>query len=427
MKLENNLKFNSKNQADIQAYLDYVNIVGTDDNGKLMSEKEYENYKKNISEKRKNRLYVFWINSDGFECKAIGPESMCFCNHRYKYHDFDNAKNKKIKCKKCNCKCYEHVPCYGANDVKCLCHHSYREHDLISRKCNRKNCKCKIFGSKFTCNCGEGYDTHKTVIYTKEERIKMGKPVETGWYGESLMGGGLQNFGQMMNDIYDTEFKNLEKAPTGKKIMYKNGVAVNNKNYNNDLENEYNNYDNNKYSNNKYDNNKYDNMSYEEIFGIKKSNSNNFRNDVNSNYNNVNYNNGNCTNNRNLNYNGDSFNNKNYYQKYEANYINNNKYENKNNCLENNNLDRNKDRLKRLNEKMNGRFSPLQNVMKLDMISNSHYSSYSNRPKSLSNNNFCKNDYNSNSYSNQYIINNNTQNIGYSSNNTNQYPNMNYI
>ena len=48
MKAENNIKFNSKNKSDIQAYLDYINIVGDDDNGKLMSEKEYENYKKNL-------------------------------------------------------------------------------------------------------------------------------------------------------------------------------------------------------------------------------------------------------------------------------------------------------------------------------------------------------------------------------------------
>ena len=45
------------------------------------------------------------------------------------------------------------------------------------------------FGSKFTCNCGERYNTHKTKIYTKEERIKMGKSVDAGWFGESLMAG----------------------------------------------------------------------------------------------------------------------------------------------------------------------------------------------------------------------------------------------
>ena len=100
MKFENEIKFNSKNKADIQAYLDYINIVGTDDNGKLMSEKEFENYKKNLKNKKREHFYVYWINSGGFECKTIGPESMCFCNHRYKYHDYNNVNNiKKIKCK----------------------------------------------------------------------------------------------------------------------------------------------------------------------------------------------------------------------------------------------------------------------------------------------------------------------------------------
>ena len=47
------LNFTSKNQADIQAYLDYVNIVGADDNGKLMSEQEFEAYKKTLQIKEK--------------------------------------------------------------------------------------------------------------------------------------------------------------------------------------------------------------------------------------------------------------------------------------------------------------------------------------------------------------------------------------
>ena len=265
------LQFSTKNQADIQAYLDYVNIVGADDNGKLMSEQEFEAYKKNVADKRKNRLYVFWVNSTGFECKTVGPETMCFCNHRYKYHDFDSVKDKKVKCKKCACKLFEHVPCYGANDVKCLCHHSYREHDLKTRKCKRNNCKCNGFGSKFTCNCGEGYNTHKTVIYTKEERINMGKPVEAGWFGESLMNGagGMQDFGSMMNDVYETEFKNMEKKPDGKKIMYKSGKPVQNqqKGFNNNW-NKINNYGYNNIEDDPYG---FDKMSYEQAFGIKKN------------------------------------------------------------------------------------------------------------------------------------------------------------
>ena len=37
----------------------------------------------------------------------------------------------------------------------------------------------------------------------------------------------MQNFGSMMNDAYETEFKNMKNKPDGKKIMYKNGVPVN--------------------------------------------------------------------------------------------------------------------------------------------------------------------------------------------------------
>ena len=306
MKLENQLKFNSKNKADIQAYLDYINIVGNDDNGKLMSEKEYESYKKDLKNKKREHLYVYWINSTGFECKVIGPESMCFCNHRYKNHDYNNTNNKKIKCKKCSCKCYEHVPCYGANDVKCLCHHSYRVHDLSSRTCKKNNCKCQKFNSKFTCNCGEGYDTHKTVIYTKNERIQNGKPVDVGWFGESLLSGSggmeLENYGQIMNDIYDTEFKNMERKPDGKKIMYKNGVAINNnipRRNNLNSNNEYYNYNNNNNYNSDYFNSnngrqnkdnfsQLKSMTYEEAFGInKKYNINNNNNIENENSNNM--------------------------------------------------------------------------------------------------------------------------------------------
>lgn len=221
------ITIDNQNAKNLQAYIEYRNIVGNDDGGKLMSEKEFEEYKKNVAQKRKDHLYVYWVNSDGFECKAIGPESMCFCNHRYKAHDFDSVKDKKVKCKdkKCKCKLFDYVPVYGANDVKCLCHHSYREHELGNRKCKRPNCKCVKFGSKFTCNCGMGYDSHRTVIQTREERQKSGKPVDPGWFGEGLIAGsgGLTSFGSMMNDVYEQEFQALQKAPGEKKVLYANG------------------------------------------------------------------------------------------------------------------------------------------------------------------------------------------------------------
>jgi hypothetical protein len=40
-------------------------IVGNADGGKMMSEKEFEEFKKNIREARKNRLYATWRNING--------------------------------------------------------------------------------------------------------------------------------------------------------------------------------------------------------------------------------------------------------------------------------------------------------------------------------------------------------------------------
>lgn len=74
----------------MQAYIEYENIVGGADGGKLMSDKEYEEFKKEIADKRANRLFVYWTNVDGLECKTIGPFSKCFCNHRYRDHNTDS-------------------------------------------------------------------------------------------------------------------------------------------------------------------------------------------------------------------------------------------------------------------------------------------------------------------------------------------------
>lgn len=60
-------------------------IVGDDDGGKLFTPEEYEEYKKKVLPMRKkNRLFVSWTAPSGMDCKMIGPETMCFCNHRLK-------------------------------------------------------------------------------------------------------------------------------------------------------------------------------------------------------------------------------------------------------------------------------------------------------------------------------------------------------
>ena len=89
------IQINQNHARDVQAYLDYYNIVGDDDGGKMMTEAEFEAYKKKVAYARANHLYVFYVNSKGLECKSIGPSSMCFCKHRFRNHNFDNIKTKK--------------------------------------------------------------------------------------------------------------------------------------------------------------------------------------------------------------------------------------------------------------------------------------------------------------------------------------------
>lgn len=98
----------------IQAYIEYDRIVGNADGGQMMSEEEFEAYKAQVREARKNRLYVTWRNADGVDCKNIGPASQCFCGHRYKEHFFDNIETREIYCrahgKKCKCKMFDFIP-----------------------------------------------------------------------------------------------------------------------------------------------------------------------------------------------------------------------------------------------------------------------------------------------------------------------------
>ena len=206
-----------EHEKDIQAYIDYCRIVGVDDGGKMFNEKEFEEYKKKVANARKNHLYVYWTNLKGVDCKAIGPESMCFCGHRFKMHNFDNVKTKKVNCKDTKCKCplFEYVPVHGSNDVKCLCKHSYSLHDNVKRNCTKPGCQCSSFGSKFTCNCAYAFDDHITTIETREERVSRGKNVDPSWMSGNMVAGmgGLNSFSSMVGDVYEMEYKKLMNKP----------------------------------------------------------------------------------------------------------------------------------------------------------------------------------------------------------------------
>mmetsp|Transcript_921 Transcript_921/g.1650 ORF Transcript_921/g.1650 Transcript_921/m.1650 type:complete len:251 (+) Transcript_921:12-764(+) len=183
----------------VQAYLEYQNIVGNADNGKIMNEREFEEFKTQVREARKNRLYVHYRNQEGTDCKTIGPASQCFCGHRYKEHFFDNVETREVYCKangkagrKCRCKMFEYIPIFGSQDLKCLCKHSCTDHDPNGvRKCQRAGCSCIAFNSKHSCNCGLSIMQHETIFESREERQADGRQVDPKWMQDQNMVGGM--------------------------------------------------------------------------------------------------------------------------------------------------------------------------------------------------------------------------------------------
>jgi hypothetical protein len=214
----------SQAARDVQAYLDYYNIVGDDDGGKMMSDAEFEAYKKKVAHARVNHLYVYYVNSKGNECKAIGPSSLCFCKHRFRNHNFDNIQNKKVNCKQCKCQMFNYIPVHGSLVIKCDCHHSYEDHDPNTKKC-LKGCKCTKFSSNYTCDCRMPYNSHSTVIETREERIKKGKKVDSG--NNMVAGaGGLTSFGDMVQGSYQDLYQDLLDGTAGMKLIGDDGKKM---------------------------------------------------------------------------------------------------------------------------------------------------------------------------------------------------------
>jgi len=89
------LVINNQNAAHVQAYINYYNTVGNADDGKPFTEKQYEEFKTDLKKNAKNRLYTTWRSNKGVDCKNIGPSAKCFCDHRYKDHNYLNPVDKK--------------------------------------------------------------------------------------------------------------------------------------------------------------------------------------------------------------------------------------------------------------------------------------------------------------------------------------------
>ncbi|NXB89582.1 F221A protein, partial [Vidua chalybeata] len=169
----------------VEEYAEYRRIVGDDDGGKPFTPEEYEEYKRKVLPARlQNRLYVSWRSPTGMDCKLVGPETLCFCTHRYKQHKTDYEvlpKERPIsvpcRVKRCPCQSYQFVPLNGTQPVRCRCKHFADQHSAAPGfPCNSCS-KCSGFHSCFTCACGQPAYAHETVVETKEERLAQGKPV----------------------------------------------------------------------------------------------------------------------------------------------------------------------------------------------------------------------------------------------------------
>ncbi|KAL0961828.1 hypothetical protein UPYG_G00332220 [Umbra pygmaea] len=169
----------------VDDYLEYRRIVGEDDGGRLFSPEQYEDYKRTVLPRRlQNRLYVSFGVSGGIDCKLIGPETPCFCTHRFKQHqtDFDVVPLERpilLPCRvpRCQCSAYQYIHRNGSQPVRCRCKHFPHDHSETTEHLCRKCTSCSGFLSPYTCGCGVPSSAHKTLVETRAEREARGRPI----------------------------------------------------------------------------------------------------------------------------------------------------------------------------------------------------------------------------------------------------------
>lgn len=71
------------------------------------------------------------------DCTLVGPETACFCKHRFKDHqtDFKELPTSRpilLPCREkgCPCSSFYYVPKNGSQPIRCSCKHSADEHKL---------------------------------------------------------------------------------------------------------------------------------------------------------------------------------------------------------------------------------------------------------------------------------------------------------
>uniref|UniRef100_A0A668VHE8 Protein FAM221A n=1 Tax=Oreochromis aureus TaxID=47969 RepID=A0A668VHE8_OREAU len=204
----------------VDDYWEYRRIVGDDDGEKLFTPGQYEEYRKKMfSQRLKNRLYVSYGVPGGIDCKLIGPETQCFCAHRYKQHKTDwevvpSERPLALPCrvKGCCCPAYEYVPRLGPNPVRCRCKHLPQHHsEAAGHLCKSCN-SCSGFQSPYTCGCGQPSSEHQTLVETRLEREARGQPVGRDVPYAAM--GGLTGFSSLIDGYLALEISGSGKTIT---------------------------------------------------------------------------------------------------------------------------------------------------------------------------------------------------------------------
>ncbi|KAL0234934.1 hypothetical protein GEMRC1_001516 [Eukaryota sp. GEM-RC1] len=198
-----NVLLNSEALSHVEAYQEYLNIVGEDVSAPLLSQKEFEAKRQKMIDNAHNRVYTFWVNSQGVHCRTVGPATNCVCGHRYRVHA-PSSIEEKSSCRSMGCKCrsFDVLPGHGSSYSRCRCKHSAEEHAATGRRvCNRTTCGCEGFISPMTCTCGEPCANHKTMFYTTEQLRAQGRNTENLCGGPSYpTAGGLTNFSSILGE-----------------------------------------------------------------------------------------------------------------------------------------------------------------------------------------------------------------------------------
>ncbi|KAF7221656.1 protein FAM221A isoform X2 [Nothobranchius furzeri] len=173
----------------VDDYWEYTRIVGEDDGGNLFTPEQYEEYRRKVLPQRvQNRLYVSFGVPGGADCKQIGPETQCFCTHRF-------------------------VPLVGSSPVRCRCKHQLQDHREDAAHLCKKCDFCSGFQSPYTCGCGQPCYAHQTLVETKQEREARGQPAGKGVPYAAM--GGLTGFRSLLDGYLNMEASSEEDREDG--------------------------------------------------------------------------------------------------------------------------------------------------------------------------------------------------------------------